>query len=57
VLGSAIVAISGFLYLLPLGVPGLIATRLLLGAGRGRRLHRGLGLDRRHRGRPSGVGG
>jgi MFS family permease len=34
-LGSAIVAVSGFLYLLPLGVPGLIAARLLLGAGEG----------------------
>jgi len=34
-LGSAIVAAAGFLYLLPLGVPGLIAARLLLGAGEG----------------------
>jgi MFS family permease len=34
-LGSAIVAVSGFLYLLPLGVPGLIGARLLLGAGEG----------------------
>ncbi|MEX2108833.1 MAG: MFS transporter [Solirubrobacterales bacterium] len=34
-LGSVAVAISGFLYLLPLGVPGLIAARLLLGAGEG----------------------
>lgn len=33
--GSAIVAVAGFLYLLPLGVPGLIAARLLLGAGEG----------------------
>jgi MFS family permease len=35
VVGSAIVAVAGFLYLLPLGVPGLIAARLLLGAGEG----------------------
>ncbi|HYP55882.1 MAG TPA: MFS transporter, partial [Solirubrobacterales bacterium] len=34
-LGSAIVAGAGFLYLLPLGVPGLILARLLLGAGEG----------------------
>jgi len=34
-LGSVIVAVSGFLYLLPLGVPGLIGARLLLGAGEG----------------------
>lgn len=34
-LGSAAVAIAGFLYLLPFGVPGLIAARLLLGAGEG----------------------
>ncbi|HEX2096082.1 MAG TPA: MFS transporter, partial [Solirubrobacterales bacterium] len=34
-LGSAIVAAAGFLYLLPLGVPGLIVARLLLGAGEG----------------------
>jgi MFS family permease len=34
-IGSAIVAAAGFLYLLPLGVPGLIAARLLLGAGEG----------------------
>ena len=33
--GSAIVAAAGFLYLLPLGIPGLIAARLLLGAGEG----------------------
>jgi MFS family permease len=34
-LGSAIVAGAGFLYLLPLGIPGLIVARLLLGAGEG----------------------
>jgi len=33
--GSLIVALSGFLYLLPLGVPGLIIARLALGAGEG----------------------
>ncbi|HEY1285719.1 MAG TPA: MFS transporter [Solirubrobacterales bacterium] len=33
--GSLIVAASGFLYLLPLGVPGLIVARLALGAGEG----------------------
>ena len=33
--GSLLVAVSGFLYLLPLGVPGLIAARLVLGAGEG----------------------
>ncbi|MEX2447487.1 MAG: MFS transporter [Solirubrobacterales bacterium] len=35
VAGSALVALAGFLYMLPLGVPGLIAARLLLGAGEG----------------------
>jgi MFS family permease len=34
-LGSLVVAIGGFMYLLPLGVPGLIAARLVLGAGEG----------------------
>jgi MFS family permease len=34
-LGSALVALGGFMYLLPLGVPGLIAARLVLGAGEG----------------------
>jgi MFS family permease len=34
-LGSAIVAGAGFLYLLPFGIPGLIGARLLLGAGEG----------------------
>jgi MFS family permease len=34
-IGSAIVAVAGFLYLLPLGIPGLIGARLLLGAGEG----------------------
>lgn len=34
-LGSALVAVAGFLYLLPLGVVGLICARLLLGAGEG----------------------
>jgi MFS family permease len=34
-LGSVLVAFAGFLYLLPLGVPGLIGARLLLGAGEG----------------------
>jgi MFS family permease len=34
-LGSVVVAGAGFLYLLPLGIPGLIAARLLLGAGEG----------------------
>lgn len=34
-LGSLLVAAAGFLYLLPLGVPGLIGARLLLGAGEG----------------------
>jgi MFS family permease len=33
--GSLLVAVSGFLYLLPLGIPGLIAARLVLGAGEG----------------------
>jgi MFS family permease len=33
--GSLLVAISGFLYLLPLGIPGLILARLVLGAGEG----------------------
>ena len=34
-LGSLLVAASGFLYLLPLGIPGLIFTRLVLGVGEG----------------------
>lgn len=34
-IGSILVAIGGFMYLLPLGVPGLIAARLVLGAGEG----------------------
>jgi MFS family permease len=34
-LGSLLVAASGLLYLPPLGVPGLILARLLLGAGEG----------------------
>jgi MFS family permease len=33
--GSILVAVAGFLYLLPLGVPGLIGARLILGAGEG----------------------
>src|SRR6476620_10593224 len=33
--GSILVALSGFLYLAPLGIPGLILARLLLGAGEG----------------------
>jgi MFS family permease len=33
--GSILVAIGGFMYLLPLGVPGLVAARLVLGAGEG----------------------
>ena len=33
--GSLLVAPSGFLYLLPLGIAGLIAARLVLGAGEG----------------------
>ncbi|MGH2974968.1 MAG: MFS transporter, partial [Solirubrobacterales bacterium] len=34
-LGSVLVAIGGFMYLLPLGVAGLVASRLVLGAGEG----------------------
>ncbi len=33
--GTTLVAIGGFMYLLPLGVLGLIAARLVLGAGEG----------------------
>jgi MFS family permease len=33
--GSVLVAVGGFLYLLPFGVPGLIFARLVLGAGEG----------------------
>ncbi len=33
--GSLLIAVSGFLYLLPLGVGGLIGARLVLGAGEG----------------------
>jgi len=35
VVGSTLVAVAGFLYLVPAGVPGLIAARLVLGAGEG----------------------
>jgi MFS family permease len=35
VVGSLLVAAGGFLYLLPLGVLGLVAARLVLGAGEG----------------------
>jgi MFS family permease len=35
VLGAALSAAAGFIYLLPLGVPGLILARLMLGAGEG----------------------
>ncbi len=34
-IGSILVALGGFMYLLPLGVPGLVAARLVLGAGEG----------------------
>ncbi|HEX7293031.1 MAG TPA: MFS transporter, partial [Solirubrobacterales bacterium] len=34
-LGALLVAVSGFLYLLPLGIPGLVFTRLVLGIGEG----------------------
>jgi MFS family permease len=34
-IAQLLVAISGFLMLLPLGIPGLIAARLVLGAGEG----------------------
>jgi MFS family permease len=34
-LGSILTAVGGFMYLLPFGVPGLIAARLFLGAGEG----------------------
>ncbi len=34
-LGALLVAASGFLYLLPLDIPGLIVARLVLGAGEG----------------------
>jgi len=34
-LGSILVALGGFMYLLPLGVAGLVAARLVLGAGEG----------------------
>jgi MFS family permease len=33
--GSILVALAGFLYLLPLGIAGLIGARLVLGAGEG----------------------
>ena len=33
--GSVLVGVAGFLYLMPLGVAGLIAARLVLGAGEG----------------------
>ncbi len=35
VVGSLLMAVGGFLYLLPLGVGGLVAARLVLGAGEG----------------------
>ena len=34
-MGALLVAVSGFLLLLPLGIPGLIFARLVLGAGEG----------------------
>lgn len=34
-MGALLVAVSSFLYLLPLGIPGLIFARLVLGAGEG----------------------
>jgi MFS family permease len=34
-IGSILVAVAGFMYLLPLGIMGLIASRLVLGAGEG----------------------
>ena len=34
-IGASMVAIGGLMYLLPLGVPGLIAARLVLGGGEG----------------------
>jgi MFS family permease len=34
-IGSLLVAVAGFLYLIPLGIPGLILARLVLGAGEG----------------------
>ncbi len=34
-IGSILVALGGFMYLLPLGVPGLVGARLVLGAGEG----------------------
>jgi MFS family permease len=34
-IGALLTATSGFLYLLPLGIPGLILARLVLGAGEG----------------------
>ena len=33
--GSVLVALAGFLYLLPLGIAGLVGARLVLGAGEG----------------------
>lgn len=33
--GTALVAVGGFMYLLPFGIPGLIGARLVLGAGEG----------------------
>ena len=33
--GSVLVAVAGFLYLLPFGIAGLIGARLVLGAGEG----------------------
>jgi MFS family permease len=35
VIGATLVAVGGFMYLLPFGVGGLIAARLVLGAGEG----------------------
>ncbi len=35
VVGAALSAAAGFIYLLPLGVPGLVLARLMLGAGEG----------------------
>src|SRR2546426_12542652 len=35
VAGAAVMAIAGLLYLLPLGLPGLVFARLVLGVGEG----------------------
>ena len=56
-LGSLLVAVGGFLYLLPLGVAGPDRRPARARRRRGNRLHRRLGLDRRPGAARAGAAG